>query len=53
LNANEATIIHVPGGYVNGFQAMEENSGLMVYSDATLQESMADDFRFGLDQWPW
>jgi hypothetical protein len=33
-------------GFVNGFQALEADSILMVYSDKTLEESKEDDFRW-------
>lgn len=53
LEADQAVVVHVPGGYVNGFQALEENSAIMVFSDSTLAESAADDFRFPLEKWNW
>lgn len=53
LSSNEPTILCVPGGNANGFQALELNSLLMVYSDVTVAESTKDDFRFSLSQWEW
>ncbi len=44
-------ILHIPGGFVNGFQALELNSRLMVFSDSTLSKSIADDFRFDKSLW--
>lgn len=44
-------ILHIPQGYVNGFKAITENAILMVYSDATLEESKNDDIRFAVDYW--
>lgn len=49
--AAENKVIHIPGGFVNGFKAEEPNSRLMVFSDTTLQESIIDDFRYDKDLW--
>lgn len=43
----------IPGGYLNGFRAMEPQSALMVLSDFSLEASKADDLRVGLDAIPW
>jgi len=45
-------ILHVPGGYVTGFCALESNSKMIVFSDKTLEESKLDDFRFDSNYWP-
>ena len=44
-------ILHIPRVFVNGFQALEPNSRLMVFSDCTLSESVDDDFRFDSNLW--
>lgn len=49
--ATENKVIHIPGGFVNGFKAEEPNSRLMIFSDYTLEESIRDDFRFDKDLW--
>ena len=46
LQASNPVLLHIPGGYVNGFSALEEDSSLIVFSDKTLEESGEDDYRF-------
>jgi dTDP-4-dehydrorhamnose 3,5-epimerase-like enzyme len=49
----ESNIIEIPGGNYNGFEALEEGSVLMVYSDFTTIQSKEDDFRLSLDELDW
>lgn len=51
LSGDKSQVLYIPPGYVNGLRAMTENATLMVYSDKTLQESSADDFRYPADYW--
>lgn len=51
LYAGEPSVLHIPGGYLNGFKALEPNSKMTVFSDATVEESKADDYRFDKDKW--
>lgn len=51
LNESKSEVLHIPGGYVNGFKALEKDSILMVFSDFTLDESKADDVRFDKNYW--
>lgn len=51
LIAENPMILAVPGGFANGFKAYKENSKLIVFSNFTLEESKADNFRFPLEQW--
>jgi dTDP-4-dehydrorhamnose 3,5-epimerase len=51
LNESESSVLHIPGGNVNGFKALEKDSILMVFSDFTLAESKEDDIRFDKDYW--
>lgn len=51
LRASEPQVLCVPGGYANGFKALEPNSILQVYSNFSLRESAADDYRFPGDTW--
>lgn len=39
-------ILEVPGGYASGFKAIKENSKMLVFSDATVEASIEDDYRF-------
>ena len=51
LKHSESKILIIPGGYVNGFKALEPNSSLLVFSDVTTEESTKDDYRFKSDFW--
>jgi hypothetical protein len=53
LNAADSPILAIPGGFLNGFSALEESSRLLVFSDLDLEASKADDIRFSLDKIPW
>lgn len=46
LKFNSPKILIIPGGYVNGFQALEVDSSMMIYSDMTVEKSKLDDFRW-------
>ena len=53
LNSFESNILEIPGGYYNGFEALEEGSVLMVFSDFNLEASKADDFRESQENLIW
>ena len=51
LQASKPELLHIPGGYVTGFNSLEKNSKMIVYSDSTVEESQKDDYRFEMDTW--
>jgi dTDP-4-dehydrorhamnose 3,5-epimerase-like enzyme len=51
LPDKESEILVVKPGHVTGFKALEEGSVLLIFSDMTLKESKADDFRFDSTYW--
>lgn len=51
LSAAHPQVLHIKGGYFNGFKALEANSKLMVFSDFNLEESTNDSFRVAKDSW--
>lgn len=51
VSSNKNEVLYVPPGYVTGIKSIKPNSKLMVFSDATLEESINDDFRFDLEYW--
>ena len=51
LEAKRPQVLHIPGGYANGFKAISENSRLLVYSNFTVAESTSDDYRYPTDKW--
>jgi len=51
LKSDSNQLLHIPGGYANGFKALEANSKLMVFSDFSIADAGKDDFRFDKDLW--
>lgn len=51
ISANHYKVLHVPGGFANGFRSLTEGSRLLVFSDSTLEESKNDDYRFEPNNW--
>lgn len=44
LPSSEGQVLHVPSGYATAFQAIEENSELLVYADYRVDHALLDDF---------
>src|SRR3569832_438815 len=38
LSASSPAVLHIPGGYANGFKALEPGSRVMIFSDFTVQQ---------------
>lgn len=53
LSKEDYKILYIPPGYYNGFQAIEPNSKLLVLSDVTVAESIADDYRLTTAELNW
>lgn len=53
MHEKDSQVLQIPGGFYNGFEATEKGSVLMVFSDADLQASIADDIRQTLEVLPW
>ncbi|SVC85370.1 uncharacterized protein METZ01_LOCUS338224 [marine metagenome] len=54
LSAKKPTVLFIPNGYANGFMTLTEDTKLMFFSTATLEESKEDDIRYDADYWkPW
>jgi dTDP-4-dehydrorhamnose 3,5-epimerase len=51
LEQERNEILHVPGGFANGFKALEDQSKMMVFSNFTVEESSRDNFRFDYNKW--
>jgi|SRR3972149_10235323 len=49
LSAAQPRILHIPAGYANGFRMLDQDTILMFFSTASLEESKDDDFRFPID----
>jgi len=46
LSDSKSELLMIPSGNANGFKTIEPDSILVVFSDKTLEESKADDFRW-------
>lgn len=51
LDDKDPIVLHVAGGYANGFQALIPHSKLIVFSNLTVEDSKGDNFRFEKDKW--
>ena len=49
LEANESKILVIPGGYANGFKALEGGSTMVVFSNLGLDDSAQDMVRIDLN----
>lgn len=49
LKADESKILIIPGGYANGFKALEEGSTMVVFSNLGLDDSAKDMVRIDLN----
>jgi dTDP-4-dehydrorhamnose 3,5-epimerase-like enzyme len=54
LDAANPSVLEIPGGYANGAMSLLPNTKLLYFSDATLDGSLDDDYRFPARHWdPW
>ncbi len=53
LTSSESNVLEIGGGYYNGFEALEEGSVLMVFSDFNLEQSKKDDYRETVENIKW
>jgi dTDP-4-dehydrorhamnose 3,5-epimerase len=51
ISDQRSEILKVEAGHANGFKALEPDSTIIIYSDFTLKQSKADDYRFPADYW--
>lgn len=54
LSGATPAVLSIPAGFANGFMTLTEGAVLMFFSDAPLEQSLADDVRFPARYWdPW
>ena len=51
LSAAKPSALYVPAGYANGFMSLTDNTVMVFYSTATVEESRGDDVRFDARYW--
>ncbi len=51
---SKPAILSIPKGYANGFMTLKQDTKLIFFSTATLEESRGDDIRYDARYWdPW
>ena len=54
IDADHPSLLAIPAGYANGAMALVPGTRLLYLSDAPLEQSLHDDFRFPARYWdPW
>lgn len=54
LSEKKPAVLFIPKGYANGFMNLKEDTKLLIFSTASLQESQGDDIRYDARYWdPW
>jgi dTDP-4-dehydrorhamnose 3,5-epimerase len=54
LDAANPSVVHIPSGHANGAMSLLPGTKLLYFSDAGLDASQADDFRYPARHWdPW
>ncbi len=51
LTSSKSEILHIPGGFANGFKALNPSSKLLIFSNFTTEESSGDIFRYDSRLW--
>lgn len=51
IDSESHTAIFIPSGYANGLMSLTNDAEFTVISNATLEESKGDDYRFAFDYW--
>jgi len=51
LSADTPKILWVPPNYANGFMNLRENTVIIFFSTATMEETKGDDIRFPYNKW--
>jgi dTDP-4-dehydrorhamnose 3,5-epimerase len=51
LSAENPVLYHIPAGYAHGWRNLTKDTILIVFSTASLDESMIDDYRFDWNLW--
>lgn len=51
ISSEKPAILHIPGGYANGFKSLSSNTKLIFFSTNTLEQSKKDDIRFNAKYW--
>ncbi len=54
MNDKKPKLLFIPGGYAHGYKTLLPDTRLVIFSTATLKESLKDDYRYEAYYWnPW
>jgi dTDP-4-dehydrorhamnose 3,5-epimerase-like enzyme len=54
LNDKKPKLLFIPGGHAHGYKTLLPDTRLVIFSTATLKESLKDDYRYEAYYWnPW
>lgn len=51
VSESDSKIVHIPAGYANAIESLEENSKLISFSTLPLANVKEDDVRYPIDYW--
>lgn len=51
VSESDSKIVHIPAGYANAVESLEENSKLISFSTLPLENVKEDDVRYPIDSW--
>lgn len=51
VSESDSKIVHIPAGYANAIESLDENSKLISFSTLPLNDVNEDDVRYPLDYW--
>lgn len=51
LSTDKPSVVYIPAGYANGFMSLTEDTILVFFSTATVEESRDDDVRYDARYW--
>lgn len=51
LSADKPQILYIPPGYYNGFKTLTDDTQIIFFSTATLEETKGDDYRQAANMW--
>jgi dTDP-4-dehydrorhamnose 3,5-epimerase-like enzyme len=51
LSANKPSILYIPAGYANGFKSLANDTTIIFFSTASMEEARNDDVRYDARYW--
>jgi dTDP-4-dehydrorhamnose 3,5-epimerase-like enzyme len=51
LSAKKPSILYIPAGYANGFKSLTEDTNIIFFSTASMEEAKTDDVRYDARYW--